>query len=141
MTNLTTRTESVLHHERTTAIRSLERITQQIRLLSSPDLALLVNRNPDCWLNASSFSADITLDSWIENDPREGVDISDCDGVEADASGYALRQDTKYTVAGLAVRRTITVVQPYTPEEKALLRDLGKLQSQPSHYDALVCGV
>lgn len=139
----TARATQTINYEVNSTLDTLDNATKRLRVLQSAELAEIVRMNPDCHLSVSSCSPTIELAMWM-SEPRAdagGIDIRDYAG-SADADGYTLSQtDELATIHGTTIIRRINIEQRYAPEEKALLRSIGKLQTQCSSHETLVCGI
>lgn len=134
------------------AISALDFEARRLAALQDPTLRELIKANPDASIHFSRWgtraievAVEITLDRADADNPL--YDISTLPGVGADDQGYNYthQEDLPITIGAgaLPVRRTISISQPYSEEERDLLTRLGKLHTQASTYTytALVCGV
>jgi hypothetical protein len=132
---------------------SIEAIQAQIanlktraKILSSPVVKKLAQKYPDAEFNAYEHFVSIDIDlnqHKRELDPL--FDISGLEGVTAGDYGYSYNKtllERPYKIAGrtVDVRVRVCATQQFSDEEKDLLRSLGKIQTQMSKYESLVCG-
>lgn len=127
------------------AIEDLERATAQLRVAQSPEFAHLVRVNPDANVYFSPRATEVIIEVLIRTTPDRDtdaypVDISEAPDVLAAGEGYRIDvNETVTAIAGVPVKRRVAVEQPYTQEEKALLRATGKLAARVLSYDTLAC--
>ena len=122
----------------------LENAQKQLECLNNPFVQAVIAQHPDCAVRVNYHAGQWTiyLGFMLLNRERQPYDIRDVANSADDDGWVFCEYKTLYRDDDLTIHQSIYVCQDFDPDEKATLRNLGKLTTQiPTVREVLTCDV